>query len=85
MSVEQVLHIMLNQDYPRFLCLFSTANICIFALRYIRENGKYEKKFIQTFAEPSLYKITKKTVTSKSVLKLNSVAGGGFAISILAQ
>lgn len=22
MSVEQVLHIMLNQDYPRFLCFF---------------------------------------------------------------
>lgn len=41
MLVEQVLHIMQNQDYPRFLCLFSTANICIFALRYIRESGKY--------------------------------------------
>lgn len=83
--LEQVLHIMQNQDYPRFLCLFSTANICIFALRYIRGNGKYGVKFMQTFAKPSLYKITKKTVTSKSVLKLNSVAGGGFAISILAQ
>ena len=34
---------------------------------------------------PQAYVITKKTVTSKSVLKLNSVAGGGFAISILAQ
>ena len=36
----------------------------------------------------SLYDICmvdKKTVISKSVLKLNSVAGGGFAISILAQ
>lgn len=97
MLVEQVLHIMQNQDYPRFLCLFSTANICIFALRYIRGNGKYGVKVIQTFAKPSLYKIricktnpqayviTKKTVTNKSVLKLNSVAGGGFAISILAQ
>lgn len=85
MLVEQVLHIMQNQDYPRFLCLFSTANICIFALRYIRGNGKYGVKVMQTFAKPSLYKITKKTVTSKSVLKLNSVAGGGFAISILAQ
>ena len=42
-------------------------------------------KFTQTFAKPSLYKITKKTVINKSVLKLNSVAGGGFAISILAQ
>ena len=85
MLVEQVLHIMQNQDYPRFLCLFSTANICIFALRYIRGNGKYGVKVIQTFAKPSLYKITKKTVINKSVLKLNSVAGGGFAISILAQ
>ena len=85
MLVEQVLHIMQNQDYPRFLCLFSTANICIFALRYIRESGKYGRKVIQTFAKPSLYKITKKTVINKSVLKLNSVAGGGFAISILAQ
>lgn len=44
MLVEQVLHIMQNQDYLRFLCLFSTANICIFALRYIRESGKYRKK-----------------------------------------
>ena len=44
MLVEQVLHIMLNQDNPRSLCFFSTANICIFALRYIRENGKYGKK-----------------------------------------
>ena len=84
MLVEQVLHIMQNQDYPRF-CIFSTANICIFALRYIRGNGKYGVKVMQTFVKPSLYKITKKTVTSKSVLKLNSVAGGGFAISILAQ
>ena len=85
MLVEQVLHIMQNQDYPRFLCLFSTANICIFALRYIRESGKYGIKVMQTFVKPSLYKITKKTVTSKSVLKFNSVAGGGFAISLLAQ
>ena len=76
---------MQNQDYLRFLCLFSTANICIFALRYIRGNGKYGVKVMQTFVKSSLYKITKKTVTSKSVLKLNSVAGGGFAISILAQ
>lgn len=34
---------------------------------------------------PQAYVITKKTVINKSVLKLNSVAGGGFAISILAQ
>lgn len=43
MLIEQVLHIMQNQDYPRFV-FFSTANICIFALRYIRRNGKYGKK-----------------------------------------
>lgn len=85
MLVEQVLHIMQNQDYLRFLCFFSTANICIFALRYIMGNGKYGVKVMQTFVKSSLYKITKKTVISKSVLKLNSVVGGGFAISILAQ
>ena len=50
--VEQVLHIMLNQDNPRSL-VFSTANICIFALRYIREDGKYGEKVMQTFAPPS--------------------------------
>lgn len=44
MLVEQVLHIMQNQDYLRFFVLFfSTANIYIFALRYIRGNGKYGK------------------------------------------
>lgn len=51
--VEQVLHIMLNQDNPRSLCLFSTANICIFTLRDIRENGKCVEKAMQTFAQPS--------------------------------
>ena len=97
MLVEQFLHIMLNQDDPRFLFFRLQIYIYIFALRYIRENGKYGKKVMQTFAKPSLYKIrlcktnpqayviTKKTVINKSVLKLNSVAGGGFAISILAQ
>ena len=53
MLVEQVLHIMQNQDYPRFLCFFSTANICIFALRYIRESGKYGVKVMQAFVKPS--------------------------------
>lgn len=53
MLVEQVLHIMQNQDYPRFLCFFSTANICIFALRYIRGNGKYGVKVMQTFVKSS--------------------------------
>ena len=31
---------------------------------------------------PQAYVITKKKVTSKTVLKLHSVAGGGYAISI---
>lgn len=53
MLVEQFLHIMLNQDDPRFF-VFSAANIYIFALRYIRENGKYGKKVMQTFVKPSL-------------------------------
>lgn len=53
MLVEQVLHIMQNQDYLRSLCFFSTANIRTFALHYIMENGKYGKKVIQTFAKPS--------------------------------
>ena len=43
-----------------------------------RKNANYK-------TNPQAYVITKKTVTSKSVLKLNSVAGGGFAISIFAQ
>lgn len=52
MLVEQVLHIMQNQDYPRFLCFFRP-QIYIFALRYIRRNGKYGEKAMQTFAKPS--------------------------------
>ena len=53
MLLEQVLHIMLNQDYPRSV-IISTANICTFALRCISENGKYGKKVMQTFAKPLL-------------------------------
>lgn len=52
MLVEQVLHIMQNQDYPRFFCFFRP-QIYIFALRYIRRNGKYGEKAMQTFAKPS--------------------------------
>ena len=49
-------------------------------------NSRINFYFVTCFY--SLYDICmvdKKTVISKSVLKLNSVAGGGFAISILAQ
>lgn len=53
--LEQALHIMQNQDYPRFFVsvFFSTAKIYIFALRYIRGNGKYGVKVMQTFVKPS--------------------------------
>ena len=45
MLLEQVLHIMLNQEYPRFfVSVFFDRKIYIFALRYIMGNGKYEKK-----------------------------------------
>ena len=40
MLLEQVLHIMLNQDYPRSV-IVSTANIWTFALRCISENGAH--------------------------------------------
>lgn len=53
MLLEQVLHIMLNQDYPRSV-IVSTANIWTFALRCISENGKYGEKVMQTFAKPLL-------------------------------
>lgn len=53
MLVEQFLHIMLNQDDSRFFCFFGCKYIYIFALRYIRGNGKYGKKVMQTFAKSS--------------------------------
>ena len=34
MLVEQVLHIMQNQDYPRSLCFFPTANISLIPQHY---------------------------------------------------
>ena len=53
MLLEQVLHIMLNQDYPRSV-IVSTENIWTFVLRCISENGKYWEKVMQTFAKPLL-------------------------------
>ena len=85
MLVEQVLHIMQNQDYPRFLCLFRLQIYVFLHYAILGEMEKFGVKVMQTFVKPSLYKITKKTVINKSVLKLNSVAGGGLAINILAQ
>ena len=54
---------------------------------YLTEDGNeyQDAKNANYKTNPQAYVITKKTVTSKSVLKLNSVAGGGFAISLLAQ
>lgn len=60
MLLEQVLHIMLNQDYPRS-DIISTANIWTFALRCISENGKYGEKVMQTFAKP-LFQPTTETI-----------------------
>ena len=60
MLLEQVLHIMLNQDYPRSV-IVSTANIWTFALRCISENGKYGGKVMQTFATP-LFQPTTETI-----------------------
>lgn len=60
MLLEQVLHIMLNQDYPRSV-IVSTANIWTFALRCISENGKYGGKVMQTFAKP-LFQPTTETI-----------------------
>lgn len=60
MLLEQVLHIMLNQDYPRSV-IVSTANIWTFALRCISENGKYWEKVMQTFAKP-LFQPTTETI-----------------------
>ena len=99
MLLEQVLHFMLNQEYPRFfVSVFFRPQIYIYiCITLYYGKWKIWEKIMQTFAKPSLYKIrlcktnpqayviTKKTVINKSVLKLNSVAGGGFAISILAQ
>lgn len=60
MLLEQVLHIMLNQDYPRSV-IISTANIWTFALRCISENEKYWEKVMQTFAKP-LFQPTTETI-----------------------
>ena len=61
-----------NDKFYFVTCFYSLYDICN------RKNANYK-------TNSQAYVITKKTVTSKSVLKLNSVAGGGFAISILAQ
>ena len=84
MLLEQVLHIMLNQEYPRFFVyVFFRPQIYIyFCITLYYGNMENMRKIIQTFAKPSLYKIrlcktnpqayviTKKTVINKSVLKL---------------
>ncbi|SFC30685.1 Glycosyl-hydrolase 97 C-terminal, oligomerisation [Zunongwangia mangrovi] len=57
-------------------------------LDFLEDGKKYEAtiyadaKDAHYKANPQAYKITKKTVTSKSTLKLTSAPGGGYAISI---
>lgn len=55
MLLEQVLHIMLNQEYPRFfVSVFFRPQKYIFlhyAILWEMENMR--KKFMQTFAKPS--------------------------------
>lgn len=53
MFLEQVLHIMLNQDYSRSLCYFRPQR---YELLHYAVLGKMEnmgKKALQTFAKPS--------------------------------
>ena len=57
-------------------------------LDFLDKGRKYEAtlyidgKAADYRTNPQSYVITKKTVTAKSTLKLHSVAGGGFAVSI---
>lgn len=57
-------------------------------LDFLDEGRKYEciiyadAKDADYLKNPKAYTITKKTVTSKNVLKLRSVAGGGWAVSL---
>lgn len=55
MLLEQVLHIMLNQEYPRFfVCVFfDRKNIYFCITLYYGEMENMRKKFMQTFAKPS--------------------------------
>ncbi|MBQ0068954.1 MAG: glycoside hydrolase family 97 catalytic domain-containing protein, partial [Bacteroidales bacterium] len=65
-----------------------TAHDSQLKLDFLDEGVKYEAiiyadaKDADYLKNPKAYTITKKTVTSKTVLKLRSVAGGGWAISL---
>ena len=80
-------------DYGNLLLMRLLLRFLSFLFHYfINEVRKTRKKLLNLQSQnanyktnPQAYVITRKTVTSKSVLKLNSVAGGGFAISIFAQ
>ena len=48
----------------------------------LAKEGKVSFTYVPYKANPQAYIITKKQVTAKSVLKLHSAPGGGFAISI---
>lgn len=53
MFLEQVLHIMLDQDCSRSLCYFRPQMYELLHYAILRENGKYGEKALQTFAKPS--------------------------------
>ena len=66
----------------------TTARTSKIKLDFLEDGKKYEAtiyadaKDAHYKTNPQAYKITKKTVTSKSTLKLTSAPGGGYAISI---
>ena len=81
------------EDYGNLLLMRLLLRFLSFLFHYfINEVRKTRKKLLNLQSQKCQLQDKssglchhKKTVTSKSVLKLNSVAGGGFAISILAQ
>ena len=66
----------------------ANAHDSVIKLDFLDKGRKYEAtiyadgKSADYRTNPKAYDITKKTVTSKSTLKLHSAAGGGFAVSI---
>ena len=55
MLLEQVLHIMLNQEYPRFFVyvFFRPQKYIFLHYAILWEMENMRKKFMQTFAKPS--------------------------------
>ena len=53
MLLEQVLHIMPNQDYSRPLCYFRPQIYVLLHYAICRKKEKYKEKAMQTLAKPS--------------------------------